>query len=123
MKKALILSGMCLLAGVASHAQYHISTDNLVKQFLTASTEQHIFVKGTDLKQVICLNKSEAIDSLEVTNLTAIRIYKKDNSKTTFYFNTIKLTDSTITGCKTHFFNSYIKPIALTDIERIEIMR
>ena len=123
MKKSLYLLFFLSFTGIGVFAQFHITTESLLKQLAVSGTEQHIFVKGNDLKTVVCLDKNEAEQTLDVTNRTGIRIRKKDSSKTTFYFNTVILTDSTITGSKTHFFNALIKPIPLSDISIIEIMR
>jgi|HubBroStandDraft_5_1064220.scaffolds.fasta_scaffold2164544_1 hypothetical protein len=61
--------------------------------------------------------------SFKGTNPTGIRFIKTDNSKQTFYLNTITLTDSTITEDKTHFFSSYIQLIKFYDISKIEILK
>src|SRR5579863_1218853 len=103
--------------------QYHISKDSLLTQFRQAGTEQHIFVKGNDVRNIICFDKNENKMSLPVTNRTGIRVIKTDNSKQTFYLNTVILTDSTITGDKTHFFSSHIQPIKFSDISKIEILK
>ena len=51
----------------------------------------------------------------------SVRIIKNDGKKNTFYFNTLLIKDSTITGSKTHFMKSNIKPISIKDVRRIEI--
>lgn len=88
-----------------------------------SGTQKHIFVKGNDVKSVSCIDNKGNIETIEVGNRTGVRIYQKNNSKKTFYFNTIILTDSTITGSNTHFFKDPIKPIPLDSISKIEILR
>jgi hypothetical protein len=79
-------------------------------------------VKGNDLKTVKCVDKNGKEKEITVTNRTGVRITKTDNSKTTFYFNTLLIKDSSIVGSKTHFFNDKVKPIKFSDISKIEIM-
>ncbi|MEY2830085.1 MAG: hypothetical protein RIQ33_1943, partial [Bacteroidota bacterium] len=45
------------------------------------------------------------------------------SSKTTFYFNTLLIKDSLITGKKDHFLGVNIKPINLNNILKIELQR
>ena len=123
-----------LIIFFTSCATYHLSTGSLVEQFANSSTEKKkillpIFpytffvdpVTGNDLKTLKCLDSKEQAKSITITNRTGIRITKVDNSTTTFYFNTLLLKDSTITGSKTHFFNAHIKPINFSDILKLEI--
>jgi hypothetical protein len=58
-----------------------------------------------------------------VTNRTSVRITLADSSRTTFYFNTLLIKDSTISGSKTHFFEAHIRPIKLRDIAKIELQK
>jgi len=125
-----------LTVQLMSCATYHVSTQSLIEQFANSSTEKKkivlpIFpytffidpVSGNDLKTIKCLDKSEQEKIIPVTNRTGIRITQINNSRTTFYFNTLLLKDSTITGSKTHFFNAQITPIKFTDISKIEIQK
>ena len=124
---------LCMLAGCAT---YHLSTKSLVDQFANSSTEKKkillpVFpytffvdpVTGNDLRTITCLDKNGHEKVITVTNRTGVRITKMDSSRTTFYFNTLLLKDSTITGSKTHFFNAHIKPISFRDISKIEIQQ
>jgi len=136
MKKAsfpLLFFCLFLLTGCAT---YHLSTQSLVEQFGNSSTEKkkivlpifpYVFfvdpVTGNDLQTIKVLDKKGQEIVLPVTNRTGIRITKSDSSRTTFYFNTLLLKDSTITGSKTHFFNAHIKPINFKDISKIEIQK
>jgi hypothetical protein len=112
---------------LTSCASYMVSTSNLSDQ-LTGDTVSKgyllakVAVKGNDLKTVKCVDKNGKEKEITVTNRTGVRITKIDNSKTTFYFNTLLIKDSSIVGSKTHFFNDKIKPIKFSDISKIEIM-
>ena len=136
MKKAsfpLLFFFLFLLTGCAT---YHLSTQSLIEQFGNSSTEKkktllpvfpYIFfidpVTGNDLQTIKVLDKNGQEIVLPVTNRTGVRITRTDSSRTTFYFNTLLLKDSTITGSKTHFFNAHIKPINFKDISKIEIQK
>jgi hypothetical protein len=115
---------------------YHLSNQSLLEQFAGSSTEKktifliippYVFfpgvVNGNDLKTIKCSDKNGKEKTIDITNRTGVRITKTDGTKTTFYFNTLLLRDSTITGSKTHFFNAQIKPINLGDIGKIEIQK
>ena len=123
MKIKLFYSLLFLIVFHSGFSQFHISRDSLIKQFEGSNTEQHIFVKGNDLPTVSCLDKNEKPYTLIVTNRTGIRIIQNDHSKVTFYFNTVRITDSTIGGSKTHFFNAPIKPVKFSNISKIEILK
>ncbi len=128
---------LCILIfTLASCATYHLSTDSLVQQFSEAHPQEktgglfimpYVFfpysAKGNDLRYVKVLDKEEKEQIIEVTNHTGIRITRKDSSRQTFYFDTLLLQDSTITGNKTHFFSYHIKPIPFSDILKIELQK
>ena len=123
MKRSLIAFaalGMFLLSGCAT---YHISTQSLAEQFASSGTEAKINVNGNDLRTVTVLDKKGTKEELFVTRSTGMKITKKNGKHTTVYFDTILLTDSTLSGCKTHFFNSRIKPIKFADISKIELQK
>ena len=112
---------------LTSCASYMVSTSSLSDQ-LTGDTVSKGYllakdaVKGNDLKTVKCVDKNGKEKEITVTNRTAVKITKTDNSKTTFYFNTLLIKDSSVVGSKTHFFNYKVKPIKFSDISKIEIM-
>ena len=117
------LSFVMILTGCAT---YQVSTTSLSEQingdvvskgFLLAANA----VKGNDLKVIKCVDKNGTEKEIIVTHRTGIKITKTDNSKTSLYFNTILIKDSSITGSKSHFFNAPIKPINFSEISKIEI--
>jgi hypothetical protein len=115
------------LAFLTSCASYIISTSSLAEQ-LTGDTvsKGYLFakdaVKGNDLKTITCIDKKGKEKTIAVTNRTGVRITKTDNSKVSFYFNTLLIKDSTIAGSKTHFINAKVTPIKFLEISKIEIM-
>ena len=120
-KLFVLISFLSICFGAISQLQ--ISKDSLLKQFENTAPEKHVFVKGNDLTTITCLDKKGNMRTVGVTNRTGIRITENDKSRITFYLNTVALTDSTITGSKTHFFNAPIKPVRFSDIQKIEILR
>ena len=60
---------------------------------------------------------------MPVTHHTGVRITKKDGTKKTFYFDTLIIQDSLITGKNDHFIGVDIKPIKLNNIEKIELQK
>jgi hypothetical protein len=105
---------------------YYLTTDKLVEQFINSTVEKKGYffpnaVKGNSLKTITCRDNSGNLHTIQITDRTQIRITKNNNSRTTLYFNTLILKDSTITGSKTHFFNDQIKPITFSEISKIEI--
>ncbi len=67
------------------------------------------------------MDKYEKEYILNVTNRTGVRITKKNNTRCTFYFDTLIIQDSIITGCKSHFVGIKINPIKLDNIAKIEL--
>lgn len=127
----LLLSAPLLLAGCAT---YHVSTESLVQQMAdTRPEKKYIYlpeapfvpfsVDGNSLHELKCLDKHGKETTIDVTNRTSVRITLADSSRKTFYFNTLLLKDSTITGSKTHFFEMHIKPVRLRDVVKIEVQK
>jgi len=133
MKKSLLplLVMPLLLTGCAT---YHLSTESLVQQFADTKPEKKyayeptlffipFSVTGNDLQTIKCLDKNGKETTIELTNRTSVRITLTDSSRTTFYFNTLLIKDSTISGSKTHFFTAHIRPIKLRDVAKIELQK
>ncbi|HTI91279.1 MAG TPA: hypothetical protein VL727_11875 [Puia sp.] len=132
MKKILLYISASLL--LTSCATYHLSSESLVQQMADTKPErQYIYspnlpfipfsVDGNSLHQLKCIDKNGKETTIDVTNRTSVRITLADSSHKTFYFNTLLLKDSTISGSKTHFFEMHIKPILLRDVVKIEVQR
>src|SRR5438105_12992952 len=118
-----------------SCATYHLSTQSLLEQFATTQKQEkvnYIFafpfvfpgtVTGNSLTEIKVLDQNGKELVIPVTHHTGVRISKKDGKRNTFYFDTLIIQDSTITGKKDHFFGINIKPINLNDIQKIELQR
>lgn len=128
---AAILSGLLL----SSCATYHLTTESLLTQFADARKEKKVnfivafplvfpgIVTGNSLRQIRVLDSKEHEQVIPVTHRTGVRITKKDGKRNTFYFDTLIIQDSTITGKKDHFFGINIKPINLNSIQKIELQK
>jgi hypothetical protein len=120
---------------VSSCATYHLTTQSLLEQFASAQKEKkvnYIFafplvfpgtVTGNSLREIKVLDSKEKEQVIRVTNHTGVRVTKKDGKRNTFYFDTLIIQDSTITGKKDHFFGFNIKPISLNTIQKIELQK
>ncbi|MEY4877113.1 MAG: hypothetical protein RL708_2262 [Bacteroidota bacterium] len=114
---------------------YHLSTQSLVQQLANTNKEKKVtlfialpfffpfIVNGNDLKEIKVLDKNGMEHTIPVTNHTGIRITRNDSTRTTFYFNTLMVKDSFITGKKDHFLGINIKPINLNNISKIELQK
>jgi hypothetical protein len=121
-----LITGSALLFLIAC-SSYQITKSSLSEQINGNSINKgYLFaaraVRGNDLTTVKCIDKNGKEVNVIVTNKTEVRITLIDNSSVKFYFDTLLIKDSTITGSKTHFFNYKVKPIKFGDIEKIQIM-
>jgi hypothetical protein len=129
---ALLLVLSISLGGCAT---YHLSTQSLVEQCANTHQQEKLNVviafplflpfevTGNDLTEIKVLDKNNQEQILPVNHHTSVRIIKKNSKKNSFYFDTLILKDSTITGKKDHFIGFNITPINLNDIDRIEIQK
>jgi hypothetical protein len=135
--KQLTLTGLLAISTIllSSCATYHLTTQSLLEQFANTQKEKKVnyvvafpfvfpgTVTGNSLREVKVLDSKEHEQVIRVSNRTGVRITKKDGKKSTFYFDTLIIQDSTITGKKDHFLGINIKPINLSKIQRIEIQK
>ncbi len=120
---------------LTSCATYHITTPNLLAQLAKSQPEKKInyivafpivfpgIVTGNSLTEIKVLDKNEQECIIPVTNHTGVRITKSDKTRKTFYFDTLLVQDSTITGKNDHFFGVNITPINLNNIDKIELQK
>ena len=80
-------------------------------------------IEGNSIRTLRVLDKKEHEYRLGVNKHTGIRIKKKDGKKVSFYFDMLLLTDSTITGSKTHLYNAKIKPIPFSEVSKMELQQ
>ncbi len=131
---ALAVAAMSVLF-LNSCVTYHVSAQSLVEQFAGVRQETKVnivlappfffpvAVDGNSLRNITVLDKNDKKHTLPVTRHMGIKITQNSGKKTTFYFDTLLLKDSTITGNKTHFFRSHIKPILFANINKIELQK
>jgi hypothetical protein len=120
---------------VTGCATYHLSTQSLIVQLANTQPERKVNViialplffrgevMGNSLKEVSVLDKNDKEVVLPVTRHMGIRITQKDGKRNTFYFDTLILRDSLITGKKDHFFGINLNPINLNNVQKIELQR
>ncbi len=128
----LFISSSLLLSSCAT---YHMTTQSLIEQLADTQKEKKVtvlvafplffpgVVTGNSLLQVKVLDKNGKECVIPVTNHTGVRLTKKDGKRKTFYFNTLIIQDSIITGKNDHFIGTNIKPINLNNIEKIELQK
>lgn len=80
-------------------------------------------VAGNSLTEIKVLDKNENECTLPVKRQTSVRITKKDGKRKTFYFDTLLVQDSIITGKNDHFIGTNINPIKLNTIVKIELQK
>lgn len=114
---------------------YHMTTKSLLEQLANTEKEKKVnviiafpfffpgIVTGNSLNEVKVLDKYEKECIIPVTHHTGVRITKKDGKRKTFYFDTLIIEDSTITGKNDHFLGISIKPINLNNINKIELQK
>jgi hypothetical protein len=117
---------------LSSCSTYHITTQSLLEQLSNTNKEKKVLffpffipfiVEGNSLRTIKVLDKNEAECIIRVARETSVRITKKDGKKKTFYFDTMIVHDSLITGKNDHFLGISIKPINLNDITKIELQK
>src|SRR5271156_5148597 len=114
-RSAYLIAILCLLTGCTT---YHITTQSLQAQLAGTPAEKKgnllipvDNIKGNALRQITVLDPKGKEKVLPVNYHTGVKITRKSGKHTTFYFDTLLLTDSTISGSKTHLFNARITPI------------
>lgn len=119
---------------LTSCATYHMTTESLLNQLAETKPETRNYrgvypfifpgtITGNALSRVTVLDSKENEAVLPVTPHTGVRITKKDGKRVTFYFDTLLVQDSTITGKRDHFFAMNIKPVNLNNIKKIELQK
>ena len=130
----IVALAICVISFTAC-TTYHLSTQSLITQFANAKPESKqnfviaypFFIpfelSGNDVHQITCYDNNERENTIDITNHTGIRIYKKDGTKKTFYLQSLYIKDSLITGKVSQIMGIKIKPINLNDVDRIEVQR
>jgi hypothetical protein len=135
--KQLTLTGLITVSTLllSSCAPYHLTTQSLLEQFANTQKEKKVnyivafpfvfpgTVTGNSLREIKVLDSKEKEQVIRVSHRTGVRITNKDGKRNTFYFDTLIIQDSTITGKKDHFLGINIKPINLNKIQKIELLK
>lgn len=120
---------------MSSCATYHITTPSLLEQLSHSQSETKFnyiiaypiffpgIVTGNSLTEIKVLDINEKECTIPVSRNTGVRITKKDGTRKTFYFDTMLIKDSIITGKNDHFFGVNITPINLNNISKIELQK
>jgi len=131
-KLILLIAVMSL---ITSCATYTISKGELHKQIATAVPVEGTFFytpgglflfnhsMNNGIRSLSVLTAEGKEISINVTQRTSIRIHTKDGDYSMFYFDTMFMKNDSIIGDRTHFFPSAIKPIAFSDVVKIELQR
>ena len=136
-KKLNVFAGVFIAASIflTSCQTYHMTTESLLVQLSNTQKEKKVnvivafpfffpgVVTGNSIREVKVLDKMEKEVILPVNHRTGVRITKKDGKRNTFYFDTLIIQDSIVTGKKDHFIGMNIKPINLNNIAKIELQR
>ncbi|MEI6577372.1 MAG: hypothetical protein WCO63_14440 [Bacteroidota bacterium] len=125
-----------LVFSFSSCATYHVTTQSLLEQLANNQPETKVnmlivypyfffpgVVTGNSMTEIKVLDKNEKECIIPVKRQTSIRITKKDGKCKTFYFDTMLIKDSIVTGKNDHFIGTDIKPIKLNNIKKIEIQK
>ena len=125
-----------LIFSLSGCATYHLSTQSLLEQLANTRPETKVnvfvvypyfffpgMVAGNSLTEIKVLDKNENECILPVKRQASERITKKDGKRKTFYFDTLLVQDSIITGKNEHFIGTIIKPIKLNTIVKIELQK
>ena len=132
-KKVKFLGLLILLTLLLGCETYHLTTLSLMEQMAGTKIEKKVMVlpvfplvfrgisDGNSLVQLRVFDKTEKELIIPVTHRTQVRITKKDGKRSTFYFDTLIIQDSLITGKLGHFSTYKIIPINLNNISKIEL--
>ncbi len=135
MKKVFIqfTSVIFMLTALFGCKTYTIPVDSFKKQFagIDASSFKKVYIDGAifgsymanPIQEIKCIDKNG--NPFELTNSPAIEIrftHGAKNKKTTFYFDTVFLTDSVIVGERSRLVPSLTKEIPVNSITKIEVM-
>lgn len=125
----LFITGMILSAC----STYYLTPESLRTQISEAVPAEGTFIFTTGglflfnkmmnngIRTLVVKDKNGQEKKLKVGQRTQIRIHKKDGDYSTFYFDTLYLTNDSVVGERTHFFPSEIKPIPFSEITKIEM--
>lgn len=128
MKKYIPLFGLLVLASCKT---YTLKPDDLVRQLRDAQpkdvTVSHSVTpfasttyKGNGVSQLECYDKKGQKHVLPISPAVETRIRLKKGGKRLYYFDTIALEDSTISGCNSRILHTR-RTIPISEIKTVEV--
>jgi len=121
MKKYTTLALIFFSFALSGCATYHITPESLRQQLSGGEPSRMLLVKGNGLQKIKVLDKNEHEKDMRVTIHTSVRIFKNDGKKVTFYFNTLEMNDSAISGSFSSIIKMKVKPVPISEIKKIEL--
>ena len=122
-----------LIPGISSCKTYYIPVDSFKQQFAALDTSKlkevtTIGPVGDKVKYMVypidyikCVSKDGIPFDLKNGPSIEIRFTDNRNKRTIFYFDRIRVSDSTVTGGLSRFIGSLTKTIPLNTIKKIEV--
>jgi hypothetical protein len=122
-----------VLALTTSCKTYYLTPDSLRNQFsgVDSTKLRTVTVRGpvgerynylaNPISEIECTDKNGNQSRLINSPSIELRVTQTNGKRTTFYFDRIFVTDTTLTGIQSRFVSSINKTIKLKDITEIEI--
>ena len=121
-----------VILSLTSCKTYYIPVDSFKKQFGGLEPTKEVATRGPGgdkvtymtypISSIECVEKSGSAYNLMASPSLEIRFtYGKNNKRTVFYFDLIRISDTLLTGGQSRFIPSVKKTISLNSITKIEI--
>src|SRR6187549_3192688 len=122
------------LLSLSSCTTYYISTDSFRQQFagIDSTKYKEVAMRGpigevyryraNPITNIQCVDKNG--NPFELQNSPSVEIrftYGENNNRTTFYFDRIFVSDSSVIGVESRFIQSIRKTIPLKTVTKIEV--
>ena len=124
---------MGLVCLVSSCKTYYIPVDSFKQQFsgLDSSKLKEVTTRGPagdkvkylayPIEYIKCVDKTGNPFELKNSPSIEIRFTYSNNKRTIFYFDLLRVTDSSITGGLSRFIGTYKKTIPFSTVTKIEV--
>lgn len=122
-----------MLLSLAGCATYHLTPQRLQEQlkappegsYSVIAEKQFVFKQpvSNGIRQILCLDKNGRERTINVTKHTSLRLSIQNGIQRTYYFDTVFLKDSLLVGNPSRTIDIPLKPIELTDVEKVEIRK
>ncbi len=125
------LSLMIITLGFFSCKTYYIPLDSFKKQFEGLNPSREVIVRGPGggtekymtypISTISCVDKNGQVVELKNSPSLEIRFSYGDKRHTIFYFDLMRINDTSLSGGRSRFMPSLKKTIPLNAIKKIEI--